>query len=128
MIGRIATMTLAGAVAVFGPVGAAIASADGPSREQVVFKRDEDDEEISTPFARGDDDDDTDTDGGGGGTSFTSGVDSRDGTDSRVTSVSRDRDRSRGDLTRDRTKDGPGTSTRDRTPNRTNDRSKHDTR
>ena len=127
MIGRIATIGLAGAISVFGPVGAAIASADGTQLESVAFKREEDDDEVATPFTRGGDDDDTNT-GGGGGTSFTSGVNSNDGTNSHVTPVSRDRDRSRGDLTRDRTKDGPGTSTRDRTPNRTNDRSKHDTR
>jgi hypothetical protein len=126
MIGRIATMTLAGAVAVFGPVGAAIASGDDARHESVVFKREEDVDEVATPFAGGDDDDDTNT--GGGGTSFTSGVHSGDGTNSRMTSVSRDRDRSRGDLTKDRTKDGPGISTRDRSRHQTNDRSKHDTR
>jgi hypothetical protein len=130
MIGRMATIALAGAVAVLGPVGAAIAvddAADESDREVVVLKREDDDEDVLTPFARGDDDDDTNTGNGGGG-SFTSGVNSDDGTNSRVTSVSRNRDRSRGDLTRDRTKDGPGTSTRDRSSHRTNDRSKHDTR
>jgi hypothetical protein len=129
MIGRMATIALAGAVAVLGPVGAAIAvdETDDSDREAVVFKREDDDDEVQTPFTRGGDDDDTNT-GNGGGTSFTSGVNSNDGTNSRVTSVSRDRDRSRGDLTRDRTKDGPGTKTRDRSRHRTNDRSKHDTR
>lgn len=52
---------------------------------------------------------------------------SRDKTNSRVTPVSRDRDKSRGDLTRDWTMDG-GDRTRDWTANSTNDRSKHDTR
>ena len=42
--------------------------------------------------------------------------------------VSRDRDRSRGDLTRDRTKDGPGGSKRDWSGGNTNDRSRNDTR
>ena len=42
--------------------------------------------------------------------------------------VSRDRDSSRGDLTRDRTKDGPGGSKRDWSQNHTNDRSRNDTR
>jgi hypothetical protein len=42
--------------------------------------------------------------------------------------TARDDDRSVGALTRDRTKDGAGTSTRDRTANDTNDRSRNDTR
>ncbi|NPC96546.1 hypothetical protein [Nocardioides sp. zg-DK7169] len=50
-----------------------------------------------------------------------------DNTNSRVTAVSRDRDRSRGDLTKDWTRDG-GDKTRDRTKNSTNDRSRNDTR
>lgn len=52
---------------------------------------------------------------------------SRDKTNSKRTPVSRDRDRSRADKTRDWTMDG-GEKTRDRTPNSTNDRSRHDTR
>ena len=57
----------------------------------------------------------------------TSGVNSNDGTNSRHTAVSRDRDRSRGDLTKDWTRDG-GDRTRDHSKNRTNDRSRNDTR
>jgi len=57
----------------------------------------------------------------------TSGVNSNDGTNSRHTKVSRDRDRSRGDLTKDWTRDG-GDRTRDHSKNRTNDRSRNDTR
>jgi hypothetical protein len=120
MIGRIATLALAGAVVVGGPMGSAIA-AETRDRDVVVTKRDEDDDEVITPLAGGDDDDDT-------GTGFTSGADSGDGTNSRKTKVSRDTDRSRGDLTRDRTQDGPGGATRDRSAHATNDRSKHDTR
>lgn len=52
---------------------------------------------------------------------------SRDRTNSIRTPVSRDRDLSRADKTRDWTVDG-GEKTRDRTPNSTNDRSRHDTR
>ena len=52
---------------------------------------------------------------------------SRDRTNSRKTRVSRDRDLSRGDKTRDWTRDG-GSRTRDRSANRTDDRSKNDTR
>jgi hypothetical protein len=136
MIGRIATFALAGAVTLLGPVGAAIAVDDGPDevavedardeseREMLVYKRDDDDDDVVTPVARDDDDDDSNN----SNHSFTSGVKSRDGTNSRHTKVSRDRDRSRGDLTKDRTKDGPGKSTRDRSRHHTNDRSKHDTR
>lgn len=58
----------------------------------------------------------------------TSGVDSNDGTNSRHTAVSRDRDRSRGDKTKDQTLDGPGGKKRDWSANRTNDRSRNDTR
>ena len=130
MIGRIATIALAGAVAVFGPVGAAIAvgeSADDSDREVVVFKREDDDDDVVTGFARDDDDDDS-QDNSNDKNSFASGVKSRDGTNSRHTTVSRNRDRSRGDLTRDRTKDGPGKSKRDWSRHHTNDRSKNDTR
>jgi hypothetical protein len=53
---------------------------------------------------------------------------SRDDTNSRVTDVSRDRDRSRGDLTRDLTNDGPGKNNLDTSRNDTNDKSRNDTR
>lgn len=58
---------------------------------------------------------------------FTSGVNSNDNTNSRHTAVSRDRDKSRGDKTKDWTRDG-GDRTRDHSANRTNDRSRNDTR
>jgi hypothetical protein len=51
----------------------------------------------------------------------------RDHTNSRVTAVSRDRDLSRRDLTKDWTRDG-GDRTRDHSRNHTNDRSRNDTR
>ena len=53
---------------------------------------------------------------------------SRDDTNSRVTDVSRDRDRSRGDLTRDLTNDGPGKNNVDSSASSTNDKSRNDTR
>ena len=53
---------------------------------------------------------------------------SRDNTRSNVTKVSRDRDRSRGDKTRDWTRDGAGKQKRDLSANQTNDRSRNDTR
>ena len=79
----------------------------------VVLTADDDDD---------DGDDDTDTGNGDAG----SGV-SRDNTNSRHTGVSRDLDRSRGDLTRDWTRDG-GDRTRDHSRHSTNDRSRNDTR
>jgi hypothetical protein len=51
----------------------------------------------------------------------------RDHTNSRFTKVSRDRDKSRSDKTRDWTRDG-GDRTRDHSANKTNDRSRNDTR
>ena len=53
---------------------------------------------------------------------------SNDATGSRHTAVSRDRDRSRGDRTRDWTRDGAGDRTRDRSAGQTNDKSRNDTR
>lgn len=71
------------------------------------------------------DDDDTTTDGV---TTFDSNTgESNDATGSRVTGVSRDRDLSNDDLTRDRTMDG-GDPTRDFTENHTNDNTRNDTR
>lgn len=57
----------------------------------------------------------------------TSGVNSNDNTGSGKTGVSRDRDNSRGDKTKDWTRDG-GDRTRDWSANKTNDRSRNDTR
>lgn len=51
-----------------------------------------------------------------------------DNTNSRFTKVSRDRDISRGDKTRDWTKDGEGKKKRDWSADRTNDKSRNDTR
>jgi hypothetical protein len=126
---RIVTFLLAAALAAFGLAGSALAASR--SDAEGVIARDED---FGVLAVVDDDDADGDADGDGlagtnsGTGSFTSGVDSNDGTNSRVTPVSRDRDLSGGDLTRDRTKDGPGASTRDWTRNHTNDRSRNDTR
>ena len=118
MIGRLATLILAGTVGM-GLPAAALASS-----EEAYRAREEDVHVVSAV----DDDDDGHSDTGNTGNSGTSGQDSNDATNSRHTGVSRDRDRSRGDLTRDRTKDGPGASTRDRSRHHTNDRSRNDTR
>lgn len=76
-----------------------------------------------------DDDDDADTNSDLGATDVNtdaSGV-SNDGTNSRVTAASRDRDISKGDLTKDMTMDG-GDYTRDFSQNHTNDASLNDSR
>lgn len=57
-----------------------------------------------------------------------SAADSNDATNSRVTSVTRNGDRSQDGLTRDMTDDGPGGPVRDWSDNRTNDASVGDTR
>jgi hypothetical protein len=51
-----------------------------------------------------------------------------DNTRSNYSNISRDRDRSRGDLTRDLTRDGGNGQTRDLTADSTNDKSRNDTR
>ena len=63
----------------------------------------------------------------GGDTNTGNSRSTRDNTNSRFSAVSRDRDLSRGDMTRDWTRDG-GDRTRDRSANQTNDRSRNDTR
>jgi hypothetical protein len=77
------------------------------------------------------DDDDDDTNDGDDDTDSPSYTgqsrDTNDNTNSRVSNVSRDRDNSRGDKTRDWTRDG-GDRTRDWSANKTNDRSRNDTR
>jgi hypothetical protein len=87
-----------------------------------AFKRNDDGLEFVTTV----DDDDDD---GDDNTTFNSGTgNSNDGTNSRETRVSRDKDWSRDDLTKDRTRDGKGPSKRDWSQNRTNDRTRNDTR
>jgi hypothetical protein len=124
MLARLAIMILAAAVGMGIPVAAMAAGGDDGAyraREEDVY------------VLAGDDDDDDDGDTGTGNTgntgdSKTSGVNSNDGTNSRHTAVSRDRDRSRGDLTKDRTRDGNGGPKRDFSRNHTNDKSRNDTR
>ena len=100
------------------------------SADDVVAKR-EDSANVLVSADDDDDDDDTDDgndDSGRTGASSLSGTGvSNDGTGSRVTAASRDRDISKGDLTKDRTMDG-GDPTRDLTQNHTNDASRNDTR
>jgi hypothetical protein len=99
--------------------GLASAGAEG----EAVLGREDDD--VAVLVAMDDDGDDTNT----GNTGAASGTgDSNDGTNSRHSGVSRDGENSVGDLTRDRTKDGPGGSRIDRSGNGTNDRTRNDTR
>lgn len=84
-----------------------------------VAKRDEDGVEL---VLVGDDDDDDTND-------WSRSRETNDHTRSNFTKVSRDRDRSRGDKTRDWTRDGKRDhKKRDWSANKTNDRSRNDTR
>lgn len=106
------------------PITSAAAGDSAFKREddtpEVVLVADEDDDVTADRIGE------TDT-GGDTRSRNTSGVKSHDGTSSRHTAVSRDRDRSRGDKTRDWTRDG-GDRSRDRSAHLTNDRSRNDTR
>jgi hypothetical protein len=92
-----------------------------------VYKRDERVTELA--LVADDDDDDTNdnTDDGTNDTNTGFSRATNDNTNSRFTAVSRDRDLSRSDKTRDWTRDG-GDRTRDRSAGQTNDRSRNDTR
>jgi hypothetical protein len=114
MIGRILVAFLAAVVVAAVPMGAL-------ARDLSIDDLARRDDELPALVASDDDDDGDDNTG-------TRTGDSNDRTGSRHTSVSRDRDRSRGDLTRDRTKDGPGDSRRDWSGGHTNDRTRNDTR
>lgn len=73
-----------------------------------------------------DDDDDSNDNTGSRFTGFSAST--GDNTRSNFTAVSRDRDLSRSDKTRDWTRDGAGDRKRDWSQNRTNDRSRNDSR
>lgn len=119
-IGRILVALLSGTLL----IGPAASVAGAGEKEEYVMRREDDATEVVT--VAGDDDDD---DGDDSNTSrWSSDHDSNDRTGSGHTAVSRDRDRSRGDKTRDRTKDGPGSSKRDWSGGHTNDRSRNDSR
>jgi hypothetical protein len=95
--------------------------------KDAVYTRAEDSADVV--MTMDDDDDDDSNDNTDNSRSFNSGTgNSNDNTNSRETRVSRDRDLSRDDLTKDRTNDGPGKNNRDWSQNRTNDRSRNDTR
>jgi len=132
---RLSTLALAGATTTGLIAFTAPAIAD--DGDDAAYKRESDTGQVVATADRDDDDDDTGGDtntGTNSGTNSHAGAatgDSRsraDGTNSRVTGVSRDRDHSLDDRTKDWSKDGPGTRTRDHSANQTNDRSRHDTR
>ncbi|RNL60601.1 hypothetical protein EFK50_20010 [Nocardioides marmoriginsengisoli] len=112
-----------------GLLAVGVLAIQSPSSADNANKRDEDSPELV--LVADDDDDDTndrladtrsrDTRNTGVSRS------TRDHTRSNFTKVSRDRDLSRSDKTRDWTRDG-GDRTRDRSANLTNDRSRNDTR
>jgi hypothetical protein len=131
------TLSVAGVVAAGAlafPTAAAWSDDDAVKRDEdtpdVVLVADDDDDDTG---ARGDatNTGNTNTGTNTGNTNTgtgTSSGDQNDGTNSRSTAVSRDRDRSRGDKTRDQTLDGAGSQKRDWSANQTNDRSRNDTR
>ncbi|GAB2747348.1 hypothetical protein [Nocardioides pakistanensis] len=124
----IGSLGLAGLVGVglMAMPGASVAA--GPD-DEVAVKREDNVTELV--LVSDDDDDDTmdDTNTDGIDTNTGASRSTSDNTRSNFTRVSRDRDLSRSDLTKDFTFDGPGdTRTRDWTANHTNDRSRNDTR
>jgi len=114
----------AGGIFLVTPTGATAA----PEERAVVAKRQDAVSELATVD---DDDDDANRDQTNTNSNTRSKTgnsrSARDNTNSRVTNVSRDRDLSRRDLTKDWTRDG-GDRTRDNSRNHTNDRSRNDTR
>lgn len=130
---RAGILTLAGSVGIgLASTGMASAITTPDQKDLVLSKR-----ELSSVVLAVEDDDDRDdsrdnTGNTGNNTnnnSRNSGTgNSNDGTGSRHTGVSRDRDHSRGDLTKDWTRDGGNGLTRDFSRFLTNDGSRNDTR
>jgi hypothetical protein len=110
-----------------GTMGTAVLA--GESADNAVL-REEDTDAVVIEYDDGDGDGGTgNTGNSGGGGSFNSGTgNSNDGTNSKVTPVTKDKDKSHDDLTKDWTKDGPGGKKRDWSRHQTNDSSKNDTR
>ncbi|HEX2293804.1 MAG TPA: hypothetical protein VHN37_00670 [Actinomycetota bacterium] len=108
------------AMAIIGSPAVALATTD-----DVVLRRDEEAGEVAV--AEYDDDLTGDT-GDTGNTGGDTSGDSNDATGSRHTGASRDRDRSRGDKTRDWTRDGTDDRKRDWSGGHTNDSTRNDTR
>lgn len=118
MLGRTSIAALALSV-----IASPVAAHAADDRSEVVLRREDDAAEVMVA-----EDDGDDFTGNTGNSGQTSGVDSNDATGSRHTSVSRDRDLSVGDQTRDWTKDGSGDRKRDWSSGHTNDNTRNDTR
>jgi hypothetical protein len=121
-----------GTLGLAGLVGAGIMTLPGTtvaadSTDDAVAKREDNVAELA--LVADDDDDDTGDGTNTNSRSRNTGFSrfTNDNTRSNFTRVSRDRDLSRSDKTKDWTRDG-GSRTRDWTGNRTNDRSRNDTR
>jgi hypothetical protein len=117
-----------GTLGLAGLVGAGLMTLPGSTvaanlGEDVATKR----EDNLTELVLVDDDDDDDTNDNSKSRFTGSSRSTRDNTRSNFTKVSRDRDISRSDKTKDWTRDG-GSRTRDWSANRTNDRTRNDTR
>ena len=117
-------LSIAGAV-VIGLIGM-----QAPALADEAVKRDDDGVKLVLAGDDDDDDDDTNDDADTTDDADTSvpSLATSDNTNSRFSAVSRDRDISRGDLTKDFTSDGPGDENRDLSANATNDNSRSDTR
>lgn len=113
--------------------GAPVAFADDERGDRddrgTVYQRKDDSPDVVMAVDDDDDDDTNDRTDDTNTRSKNTGASksTRDHTNSRFTKVSRDRDKSRSDLTRDWTRDG-GDRTRDWSKNKTNDASRNDTR
>ncbi len=117
---RTGILTLAGSIGLgLASTGVANALSTPDQTDLALNKR----ELSSVVLAVEDDDDDDDS----RDNSYSRSAVSHDATNSRYTAVSRDRDRSWGDLTRDWTRDG-GDRTKDHSRYMTNDSSRNDTR
>lgn len=126
------TLVKAGIIGTAGLVGGGLMAlgVSSASADDAGYQRHDDDTEIVTTVDD-DDDDDTRDRTRSRDTATRNSINSRasrDATNSRFSKVSRDKDRSRGDLTRDMTSDGPGKQKRDWSANSTNDSSRNDTR
>lgn len=124
-ITRTGILALAGSIGVsLAATGIASAVSTPDQGDLFLSKR----ELSSMVLAVEDDDDGLDDDSRSRDNSYSRSAASNDGTNSRYTAVSRDRDRSWGDLTKDFTRDGGNGITRDWSRNHTNDSSRNDTR
>ena len=117
-----------GTIGLAGVVGVGLLSFSGSTvaadgGEDAYIKR----EEAATELVLVDDDDDGDSNDNSRSRFTGHSRATGDHTRSNFTKMSRDRDKSRSDKTRDWTRDG-GDRTRDWSQNRTNDRSRNDTR